>query len=81
MAGKKSAKSGLTEAVPATKENTAASAVTEAQEQESFRITCRNNVSEMIGGVRFVNGVGYTRDSYAASWFANKDGYRVDRGE
>lgn len=47
--------------------------------KKRFRITCRNNVSEMIGGVNFAAGVGYTEDSYSASWFANKDGYKVDR--
>lgn len=52
-----------------------------AQENKLFRITCRNAVSEVIGGVRFVEGVGYTRNAYAASWFANKSGYRVDREE
>ncbi len=52
-----------------------------AQENQLFRITCRNAVSEVIGGVRFVEGVGYTRNAYAASWFANKSGYRVDREE
>lgn len=51
------------------------------QENKLFRITCRNAVSEVIGGVRFVEGVGYTRNAYAASWFANKSGYRVDREE
>ncbi|MCM1057727.1 MAG: hypothetical protein NC517_08980 [Firmicutes bacterium] len=46
-------------------------------EQPLFQITCRNDVSGKIGGVMFMGGVGYTRDAYAASWFANKDGYRV----
>ncbi|MCM1193341.1 MAG: hypothetical protein NC123_16425 [Butyrivibrio sp.] len=45
--------------------------------QPLFQITCRNDVSGMIGGVMFVDGIGYTRDAYAASWFANKDGYKV----
>lgn len=49
------------------------------QGKKLFKITCRNKVSEVIGGVMFVAGVGYTRDAYAASWFANKAGYRVDR--
>lgn len=47
-------------------------------DKKLFKITCRNSVSEVIGGVMFVAGVGYTRDAYAASWFANKAGYRVD---
>lgn len=51
------------------------------QMNKLFKITCRNVVSEVIGGVRFVEGVGYTRNAYAASWFANKAGYRVDREE
>lgn len=52
-----------------------------AQKNKCFRITCRNAVSEVIGGVMFVAGVGYTRNAYAASWFANKAGYRVDQEE
>lgn len=51
------------------------------QEEKVFKITCRNNVSGLIGGVVFLGGVGYTRDSYSASWFANKDGYSVDLKE
>ena len=47
-------------------------------QQKIFRITCRNKVTEMIGGVKFVDGVGYTVDAYAASWFTNKKGYEVD---
>lgn len=45
--------------------------------EKLYRITCRNKISEVIGGVMFVAGVGYTRDAYSASWFANKDGYSV----
>lgn len=81
MAGRKSVKSGNPEAVPVEMtEDPAAEAVTEvpAQEEKVFTITCRNNVSGMIGGVMFRDGVGYTRDGYSASWFANKDGYSVD---
>lgn len=55
--------------------------IQKAVQKKLFRITCRNAVSELIGGVRFVKGVGYTRNAYAASWFANKAGYRVDREE
>lgn len=122
MAGRKSAKGGNPEEVPALDESTAAAAVTDPpgqelpaevtedpaaeavpveqdilsdeedaeadqkelqnaeQEEKAFRITCRNNVSGMIGGVMFLGGVGYTRDGYSASWFANKDGYSVDSG-
>lgn len=47
----------------------------------SFRITCRNKVSGTIGGVEFVDGVGYTSNGFSASWFANKDGYSVDSGK
>lgn len=101
MAGRKSAKSGNPEAVPASDENTAAvteqpetpaedadaeqeasqDAAPEEKDFKNFKITCRNNVSGMIGGVMFQDGVGYTRDGYSASWFANKDGYSVDPGE
>lgn len=51
------------------------------QKNKLFKITCRNKISEVIGGVMFVAGVGYTRNAYAASWFANKAGYRVDQEE
>lgn len=44
-----------------------------------FRITCRNKISKVIGGVSFVNGVGYTSDGFTASWFGNKDGYEVKK--
>lgn len=47
-----------------------------------YEIICRNPVSKTIGGVTFVNGTGRTEDAFAASWFANKDGYTVKkRGE
>lgn len=46
-------------------------------QEKLYRITCRNRISETIGGVMFVEGVGYTRNAYSASWFANKDGYSV----
>ncbi|MCM1304574.1 MAG: hypothetical protein NC305_13330 [Lachnospiraceae bacterium] len=48
---------------------------------KSFRVTCRNKISGTIGGVEFVDGVGYTSDGFSASWFANKDGYSVDPGK
>lgn len=53
-------------------------------EERLYRITCRNKVTETIGGVKFVDGVGYTGDGFSASWFANKSGYEVslaDPGE
>lgn len=56
----------------------------EAPEGRRYRIICRNKVTETIGGVKFVDGVGYTKDGFSASWFANKNGYevsRVDPGE
>ena len=43
----------------------------------TYKITCRNRISKVIGGVSFVNGVGYTNDGFTASWFGNKDGYEV----
>lgn len=46
-----------------------------------YKITCRNDITKQIGGVDFENGVGYTADSYAASWFAAKDGYTVEPAE
>lgn len=47
-------------------------------EERVYRITCRNKVSETIGGVKFVDGVGYTKDGFSASWFENKGGYTVN---
>lgn len=47
------------------------------QNVKTFMITCRNKISKVIGGVSFVNGVGYTSDGFTASWFGNKDGYEV----
>lgn len=47
------------------------------QHAVTYRITCRNKISKVIGGVSFVNGVGYTNDGFTASWFGNKDGYEV----
>lgn len=44
---------------------------------KTFMITCRNKISKVIGGVSFMNGVGYTSDGFTASWFGNKDGYEV----
>lgn len=52
---------------------------TDAPEERIFRITCRNRISESVGGVEFVDGTGYTRDGFSASWFANKSGYTVSR--
>lgn len=43
----------------------------------AYKITCPNQISKTIGGVDFVKGVGYSTDSFAASWFANK-GYLVE---
>ena len=48
---------------------------------KSYVITCRNNVTKVIGGVKFDNGVGRTDDAFAASWFAAKDGYTVEVAE
>lgn len=47
------------------------------QHATTYRITCRNKISKVIGGVSFVDGVGYTSDGFTASWFGNKDGYEV----
>lgn len=51
------------------------------QQQKQYKITCRNKIAKQIGGVDFKDGVGYTFDGYAASWFAAKDGYTVERAE
>ena len=42
-----------------------------------FMIICRNKINKTIGGVSFVDGVGYTSDGFTASWFGNKEGYEV----
>lgn len=47
------------------------------QNVKTFMIICRNKISKVIGGVSFVNGVGYTSDGFTASWFGNKYGYEV----
>lgn len=47
--------------------------------QVSYEINCRNKVSKNIGGVDFINGVGHTTDGFKASWFANKEGYKVEK--
>lgn len=46
------------------------------QEKQKYKVICRNPVSKEIGGVTFVNGVGYTDDGFTASWFRNR-GYGV----
>lgn len=46
-----------------------------------YKVICRNPITKQIGGVEFQNGVGYTEDGYAASWFAAKDGYTVEPAE
>ncbi|MCX4341329.1 MAG: hypothetical protein OSJ72_17005 [Lachnospiraceae bacterium] len=51
------------------------------QQPKKYKITCRNKIAKQIGGVDFKDGVGYTFDGYAASWFAAKDGYTVERAE
>lgn len=60
--------------------NVAEQQVAERQ-PEQYRIICRNKITKQIGGVDFKGGVGYTFDGYAASWFAAKDGYTVERPE
>lgn len=49
------------------------------QQPEQHKIICRNKVTKLIGGVDFKEGIGYTSDAFAASWFAAKDGYIVER--
>ena len=49
--------------------------------QKKYMVTCRNKITKQIGGVDFKDGVGYTSDSYAASWFDGKDGYTVEVAE
>ena len=53
----------------------------DAVPKSSYVITCRNKVTNVIGGVKFDNGVGRTDDAFAASWFAAKDGYTVEVAE
>lgn len=51
----------------------------DAEYTATYEIVCRNKISKTIGGVTFVDGVGHTRDGYAASWFRNKEGYEVTK--
>lgn len=71
------------EAVKAVEQQTADPEVAKVAERqpEQYRIICRNKITKQIGGVDFKGGVGYTFDGYAASWFAAKDGYTVERPE
>lgn len=48
-----------------------------AEKPPTFVIICRNKINKMIGGVSFVDGIGYTSDGFTASWFGNKEGYEV----
>jgi len=48
---------------------------------QGYHIICRNKVTKNIGGVDFVDGVGYTEDAFEASWFASKEGYTVNRAQ
>lgn len=50
---------------------------TNAENPPTFVIICRNKINKMIGGVSFVDGIGYTSDGFTASWFGNKEGYEV----
>lgn len=47
------------------------------QDDHRYKITCCNPVNKQIGGIVFRDGVAYTDDAYAASWFRNKKGYVV----
>lgn len=49
-----------------------------AEKPPTFVIICRNKINKMIGGVSFVDGIGYTSDGFTASWFGNKEGYEVN---
>lgn len=44
-----------------------------------YKIVCCNPIDEDFGGVSFHEGIAYTDDSYAASWFKNKEGYTVGK--
>lgn len=50
-----------------------------AAARRRYKIVCCNPIDEDIGGVSFHEGVAYTDDSYAASWFKNKEGYTVGK--
>lgn len=53
----------------------------DAENTVLYEITCRNKISKTIGGVKFVEGIGRTKDGYTASWFRNKEGYEVTKIE
>ena len=61
--------------------------VVEAEAQErpntenSYKITCCNPINDSFGGVTFKNGVAHTKNVFTASWFGNKEGYTVSKGE
>lgn len=50
----------------------------EAVPEISYRITAANNMTKQIGGIKFINGVGFGKDGFSASWFENK-GYKVEK--
>lgn len=49
--------------------------------EDNYKITCCNPINDSFGGVAFVNGVAYTKDGFTASWFRNRKGYTVSKGE
>ncbi len=57
----------------------------EVQEQpeseDNYKITCCNPINDSFGGVIFANGVAHTKNGFTASWFRNKKGYTVSKGE
>ena len=51
----------------------------EFPKKTTYKIVCRNAINETFGGVSFSNGVAYTKNSFTASWFRNKEGYIVEK--
>lgn len=51
----------------------------DTEDTATYEIVCRNKINKTIGGVTFMDGVGHTKDGYAASWFRNKEGYEVTK--
>ncbi|MDE7339936.1 MAG: hypothetical protein K2N80_05150 [Lachnospiraceae bacterium] len=48
---------------------------------DNYKITCCNPINDSFGGVIFANGVAHTKNGFTASWFRNKKGYTVSKGE
>lgn len=48
---------------------------------DGYKITCCNPINDSFAGVTFVNGVACTKNGFTASWFRNRKGYTVSKGE